>query len=157
MAPRPIITPSTAYSSNIRIALTGSLMSPLPKTGIDTASLARRIQLQSASPFRCWARVRPCTVNAFAPSRSKSRAFSTIRIESWSHPSRVLTVTGNSTAFTMPATMAAIFSGSRRSPAPAPLHEATLLVGHPMLMSIRSGPACSAIRAASTITSTWEP
>ena len=70
--------------------------------------------------------------------------------ESSSHPSRVLTVTGRRTASTMRRVISTIFGTSRIMPLPAP-RPAILRTGQPKLMSIRSGPAASATRAASTI------
>ena len=70
--------------------------------------------------------------------------------ESSSHPSRVLTVTGNRTACTMRRVISTILGTSRIIPEPAP-RPAIFLTGHPKLISITSGAAASAIRAASTI------
>ena len=50
-APRPIIMPSHPVSSNKALAVNGSVTSPLPITGICTASFTARIISQSALPL----------------------------------------------------------------------------------------------------------
>ena len=70
--------------------------------------------------------------------------------DSSSHPRRVFTVTGFFTAATIRRVISTISGTSRIIPDPAP-RPAIFFTGHPKLMSITSGPAASAMRAASTI------
>jgi hypothetical protein len=60
------------------------------------------------------------------------------------------------TAFTISSAILTIFGISRKSPAPAPF-EAIFFIGHPKLISIKSGLDCSATLAAITIESIFEP
>ena len=66
-----------------------------------------------------------------------------------SHPSRVLTVTGKCTAFTTAEVSRSILGMSFKMAEPAPLFT-TFFTGQPQLMSMKSGAASSAIRAAVT-------
>ena len=74
---------------------------------------------QSAFPLYPWARVRPCTVIAFAPAFSIALATSTAFTEDESHPLRIFTVTGTDTFLTTPLTISYIFSGFLRRALPA--------------------------------------
>ncbi len=76
--------------------------------------------------------------------------------ESSSQPRRVLTVTGSDTASTMRRVISTIKGTSRIMPDPAP-RPAIFFTGQPKFISIKSGRAVSAIRAASTIGSTRWP
>ena len=65
-------------------------------------------------------------------------------------PRRIFTLTGTSTASATASTIAQARSGSSSSVAPAPVF-VTLRTGQPKLMSTRSAPAASTMRAASAI------
>ena len=68
-----------------------------------------------------------------------------------SHPSRILTVTGTSTASTAAATRASARSGSRIRAEPAMAPPVTSLAGQPKLRSMTCAPARAASRAPSAI------
>ncbi len=115
----------------------------------------------SACPSYSSAAARGCRQIAAAPAASKRRAVSAGSEVRGVSPRRILTVTGTSTARTIASTMPAAAPGSASSAAPAPVLQ-IFGTGHPMLMSIRSAPAASTARAASTIASrsapkTWTP
>lgn len=110
----------------------------------------RPMSVQSASPRYIWARVRPWMVSAAMPTSCSRRAISSMFFDSSSHPSRVLTVTGFRTARTIWRVISTISGTSRIMPDPAP-RPAIFLTGQPKLMSMMSGSAASAMRAASTI------
>ena len=116
----------------------------------------RPISVQSASPRYICARVRPWIVSAAMPVSCRRRAISSIFFDSSSHPRRVFTVTGLFTAPTIRRVISTISGTSRIMPDPAP-RPAIFFTGQPKLMSMMSGPAASAIRAASTIGSTRWP
>ena len=133
-------------------------MSPLPIIGI----LMRGLRLtsamgpQSASPVYICALVRPCMVSALMPQSCSCSASSGMMMCDASHPSLVFTVTGRLTAFTTSRVISSIRGMFCSMPAPAPL-PATFFTGHPKLRSMRSGRACSTMRAASTMASTERP
>ena len=133
-------------------------MSPLPTIGIVMRGLrfTSPISVQSASPVYIWLRVRPWIVSARMPQSCSCSASVVMILFSQSHPRRVLTVTGNFTASTTERVICSSLGTSRSIPAPAPF-DATFFTGHPKLMSMTSGPAASAIFAASTIGSTSLP
>ena len=114
------------------------------------------ISVQSASPRYIWARVRPCIVSAAMPTSCRRRAISSMFFDSSSQPRRVFTVTGFPTASTIRRVISTISGTSRIMPDPAP-RPAIFFTGQPKLMSMMSGPAASAMRAASTIGSTRCP
>ena len=59
------------------LGVSGSATSPLPMTGMLTASFTRRMMSQSARPeYNCFA-VRPCTATACAPASCTASATST--------------------------------------------------------------------------------
>ena len=68
VAARPIITPSQPVVESIATASSGVRTSPLPITGIASASLSRAIGSQRALPRKPWRAVRPCIATASAPS-----------------------------------------------------------------------------------------
>ena len=155
---RPTMMPSTPDRSNASRASCGVVMSPLPITGILSRGLdfTAAIISQSAVPLYNCERVRPCTVIACMPQSCSCSARSTIIFDSWSHPSRVFTVTGMSMASTTARVISSILGMSRSIPAPAPF-PATFFTGQPKFMSMISGLAWRAIWAASTIGPTSRP
>ena len=70
---------------------------------------------------------------------------------------RILSVTGTETASTVARRMAAAARSSRISAEPACWPTATFLTGQPKLMSIRSAPCPTAIRAASAMAAGSQP
>jgi hypothetical protein len=71
-------------------------------------------------------------------------------------PRRIFTLSGTVTAFATDSTIAHARVGSSSSVAPAPVF-VTFRTGQPKLMSTRSAPAASTIRAASAITRGSDP
>ena len=109
------------------------------------------ISVQSASPVYIWARVRPWMVRAWTPQSCSRSAKSTMILWLSSHPRRVFTVTGTSTASTTARVISNILGMFCNMPAPAPL-PATFLTGQPKFRSSTSGCARSTtMRAASAI------
>ena len=72
------------------------------------------------------------------------------------HPRRNLRLTGTETAAFIAATISATRVARRSSAAPKPRFVASW-IGQPRLMSTKSAPDCSAIRAASAISSGFLP
>ena len=114
------------------------------------------MSVQSASPVYIWERVRPWMVSAWMPQSCSCSASVVMMSCSWFQPSRVFAVTGSFTACTTLLVISSIFGIFCSMPAPAPL-PATFFTGQPKFRSIRSGPACSTIFAASTMASTSRP
>ena len=132
------------------------LTSPLPVTGIPTASTTEAMISQGARPENCCERVRGWTVIASTPSLSASRAISTAFTVRSSQPPRILIVRGTRIAFRRVRRISRAASGSRMRAAPWPL--ATIFAtGQPMLRSIASAPPASSRRAASARISGSEP
>ena len=158
MVARPTITASTPKVSKARFASSPVVMSPLPMIGMCMRgfSFTLPMSVQSAEPVYIWARVRPWMVRAWMPTSWRASASSTMILLSLSQPRRVFTVTGIFTALTISLTMRSMTSGQRSIPLPAPL-PATRLTGQPKFRSSTSGPAASAMRAASTMGSTSRP
>ena len=75
----------------------------------------------------------------------------------WSQPMRIFNVTGTSTASTVAARILPASTSSRISAEPAAWPTATFFTGQPKLMSIRSAPLATAIRAASAMASGSQP
>ena len=149
MARRPIITPAHPVESIARCASSADFTSPLTSTGMLTASRARIAHVQSAEPEWPMFAVRQWIVIAATPASSSRRARSTIGMcDSGPRPMRVLTVTGSDTLSTTIFAIATMAVGSRSHPAPAP-RPAIFGTQHPQLMSMKSGSASSAKRAAS--------
>ena len=132
------MTKSTPVSSYILLQETASMTSPLPMTGMDTASFTLRIISQSAlGAYICW-RVRPWMHSAAAPFSSMILANSTALTEFSSQPLRNFTVTGSSTAEETALTISPASFGFFINALPPPF-PATLGAGQPMLMSMMSG------------------
>ena len=85
---------------------------------------------------------------ASTPQSSEIFEISTALIWSSSHPERILMVRGIWMTFFTFVRISLTFSGVRMRSAPAP-GPTICFAGHPILMSIASAPADSAIRAAS--------
>ena len=130
--------PSQPVSRNIRKASSAEKMSPLPTTGISTASLTARMMLQSALPEYICSFVRPCTQIIEAPASARRLASSTALMLSLSQPARILTVTGILTALTVSRTTSAAKVGFFISAEPSPL-PTIFAMGQPMLMSMTEG------------------
>ena len=94
----------------------------------------------------------------YAPFKRKTKTRAESAREAGLEPlaKRVFTVTGTLTAFTTAFTISSIRGIFCKSPAPAPL-PAIFFTGHPQFMSMTSGFAVSAIRAASAIVSGSRP
>ena len=105
--------------------------------------------------YICWAE-RGCSVSVAAPASTSCGPTSRHVREPSRRPRRIFTLTGRSTAFATASTIAAARAGSSSSVAPAPVF-VTLRTGQPKLMSTRSAPAASTMRAASAITRGSEP
>src|SRR5580693_2397005 len=90
-ASQPVCVTMAQASSGVR-------MSPLPITGIFTASLIAAIHSQRAFPLYPCSRVRACNATAASPHDSAMRASSTQTISSSLHPARNFTVNGTFTA-----------------------------------------------------------
>ena len=144
--------------SIMRLASSGLRTSPFPIKGIRVKFFFTSPRIsQSAFPSYICTRVRPCIATALAPARSAARAFSTAYKCSWSHPVRIFTVTGLSTASTTAATISYTLFGSSNHFAPASAL-ITLFTGHPMLISIIAASVFSATYfAASTKVSLLPP
>src|SRR2546426_6939309 len=155
-APRPIMTAAQPVALVMAHASSAVRTSPLPSTGIATASTTRAMISQGATPLNCCERVRGWTVIASTPSPSAIRAISTAFTVRSSQPPRILIVRSTPIAFRRVRKTTAAPSGSRISAAPWPL--ATIFAtGRPMLRSIASAPAASSCRAASARTSGSAP
>ncbi len=76
---------------------------------------------------------------------------------SWSQPIRIFNVTGTGTARTTVCSIRWAAASSRIRAEPAICPTATFLTGHPKLISIRSAPRSTAIRAASAMASGSHP
>ena len=99
---------------------------------------------------------RGCRVSTEAPASTSRGPTSRQVREPSRRPRRIFTETGTSTASATDETMRQASSGSSSSVAPAPVF-VTLRTGQPKLMSTRSAPAASTMRAASAIVSGFEP
>src|SRR5207244_2911264 len=155
-APRPIMTAAQPVARIMAHASSWLLRSPLPVTGIPTASTTEAMISQGARPENCCERVRGWTVIASTPSLSASRAISTAFTGRSSQPPRILIVRGTRIAFRRVRRISRAASGSRMRAAPWPL--ATIFAtGQPMLRSIASAPPASSRRAASARISGSEP
>lgn len=128
-------------------ASSGSKMSPLAMTGMDTVCFTWRMMSQSARPAYIWVLVRPWMVMAAAPAASMAWAKATALTLPLSQPFRVLTVTGTPASRRTASTIAMALSGSFIRAEPSPLL-ATLGTGQPVLMSMQSGWARSMTLAA---------
>ena len=130
--------------------------SPLPITGIATASTTLAMISHGARPLYCCERVRGWTVIASTPSPSAMRAISTAFTVWSSQPPRILIVKSTPIALRIVRNTTAAPSGSRISAEPWPL--ATIFAtGQPMFRSIASAPVASSRRAASARTSGSPP
>ena len=139
MAARPIMRPETAARCQRCTAAAAESISPLPITGMRTASATEAMTSQSACPEYPWARVRPCTVRRQIPASSRRRALSGALTDCSSQPVRIFAVTGSGeTARTTAEAMAARRVPSRRREDP-PFLQTTLLTGQPKLRSMKSG------------------
>src|SRR3989475_8283311 len=155
-APRPIMTGAQPVALVMAHASSAVRPSPLPTTGIATASTTRAMISQGATPLNCCERVRGWTMIASTPSPSAIRAISTAFTVRSSQPPRILIVRSTPIAFRRVRKTTAAPSGSRISAAPWPL--ATIFAtGQPMLRSTASAPAASRCRAASARTSGSAP
>ncbi len=132
------------------------MTSPFPITGIRMALFTFPIRSQSARPSNPWALVLGWMERPSAPQPSAILEISTALICSASHPERILTVRGLSTALLTFVRISFTFSGKRIRSTPAP-GSTTCFAGQPILISIASAPMESAIRAASAKISGFEP
>ena len=148
-AAQPVAAIIAAASARLRT-------SPLPTTGIATASTTSVMISHGATPVYCCERVRGWTVIASTPSPSAMRAISTAFTVRSSQPPRILIVKRTAIALRMVRKTTAAPSGSRISAAPWPL-DTILATGQPMLRSMASAPAASRRRAASASTSGSAP
>ena len=130
----------TPVSRTMSSASSARMTSPLPITGIETASFTARIASRDRSgPEYCCSRVRPWTASAAAPAASSARAAS-IDWRASSQPARIFTVTGTDTRRAIARDDR---GGARRGPASSaePAQRSTILrTGQPMLTSITSAP-----------------
>ena len=133
------------------------LTSPDAMTGTSTSDTSSAVSAWSAVPVYICCADRGCRVSADAPtSTRRGPALSASREPSRS-PRRILTVTGTSTAPATASTMRAAASPPLASSVqPAPVF-VTFLTGQPMLMSTRSAPASTTMRAASASSGGSEP
>src|SRR3989454_505715 len=155
-APRPIMTEAQPVAATIARASSTELTSPLPTTGMRTASTTSAITSHGARPVDCWLRERGCTETPSTPSLSASRAISGACTPRSSQPPRILMVNVPATALRSVRKITAARSGSRIRAAPCPL-ATTFATGQPMLRSIPSAPAVSSRRAASASRSGSSP
>lgn len=146
IAPRAIITPAQPVARIMWGTCSGSVMSPLPITGIDrTAATTWAMPSSRARPLNICSVVRPCTVMAAMPTSSSCRASRGATMRESSHPRRTLAVTGTrppeccSTARTIRSASRVVESGSQSSSEP-PFFLATLSTGQPMLISTMLAP-----------------
>ena len=146
------MTASQPVVSSIFAAAAGESTSPLPMTGMETASFTCRMISQSAGGAYISSRVRPWTVTAEAPASSQIFAISTALTEFLSQPLRIFTVTGTGTARTTAETIARQSRGLFMRAEPEPLL-AILGAGQPILISMKSGSYSMQIFAASAMIS----
>ena len=123
-------------------------MSPLAITGMPTDAFTSAIVSYSASPLKPHARVRPWIARARTPLDSAIFATITALRLLRSHPVRILSVTGTSTAPTTRSSMRAT-SGSSLSSAEPAITLQTFFAGQPMLMSMICAPSSTLYLAAS--------
>ena len=136
-APLAMATPSTPVSSIILFASSGVNISPLPNTGMLTASLTALIISQSAFPAYICDLVRPCMVMALTPACSAIFANSTAFTCLSSKPFLNLTVTGLLKTLTMVLNILPASSGVFIRAEPSPLF--TIFgTGQPILTSMIS-------------------
>src|SRR5438477_6266498 len=114
------------------------VMSPLPITGMSSASTTRAISSQFAAPENIWVRVRACSVRAWAPASRQRRATETGSRWVSSQPLRIFTVTGRCVAVRTARMICCTSPRSFKHPDP-PLFLTTFLTGQPKLMSMKSG------------------
>ena len=155
-AARAIITPSQPVSRIMVRASSAVWMSPLPSTGIFTASFTFRMMLRSMPGVYICSRVRAWTATSTAPACSQALAHSTAVMWSASQPLRILTVTGREVFCTTCSTILPQTSGSSISLLPAP-PDTILGAGQPMLMSRKSNRYCSMAAAACPMISGTSP
>src|SRR5439155_1683300 len=114
-APRPIMTAAQPVARIMAHASSWLITSPLPVTGIPTASTTEAMISRGARPENCCERVRGWTVIASTPSLSASRAISTAFTVRSSQPPRILIVRGTRIAFRRVRRISRAASGSRMS------------------------------------------
>jgi hypothetical protein len=146
---RPTMIPAAFVTRCMRTTSSGALMSPLPITGMSSASTTAAISSQRACPVYICVRVRACSVNAFAPASCMRSAIPTGSRVSSLQPERVFTVTGRCVAPTTARMMRCTSSRSLRQPDP-PFRFTTFLTGQPKLMSTNSGWKTSVTSAAAS-------
>ncbi len=132
------------------------LTSPDATTGTSTRSTSSAVSEWSASPVYICLAERGWSVSDAAPASTSRGPTSRHVRDPFSSPRRILTVTGTETEPATADTIRQARSGSSSRVAPAPVF-VTFLTGQPKLMSTRSAPASSTIRAASAIVSGSEP
>ena len=120
------------------------------------SAFMRAIVSYSASPRNPSARVRPWITSMAMPHSSAIRAISGAFLCSRSHPVRILSVTGISTAARTASRISAVKHSFFMSALPQSVFK-TFLAGHPILMSTTSAPSSSAAFAASAITTGSAP
>jgi hypothetical protein len=154
---RPIITASQPVVCSSASARARLFTSPEAITGTSTSVTSSAVSAWSAVPvYICWAE-RGWSVSAAAPASTSRGPAARASREPLRSPRRIFTVTGTSTAPATASTMrAACAPPSASSVQPAPVF-VTLRTGQPMLMSTRSAPAATTMRAASASSGGSDP
>ncbi len=110
----------------------------------------------SAVPVYICRAERGWSVSDAAPASTRRGPISRHVREPFSTPRRIFTLRGTATAPETASTIRQAWSGSSSRLAPAPVF-VTFFTGQPKLMSTRSAPAASTMRAASAIAAGSEP
>ncbi len=155
-APRPTITAAAPVVASTDCAFAREVMSPEAITGTSTSETSSAVRACSALPVYICSAERGWRVSVSAPTSTSFGPTSRHVREPSRRPRRIFTLTGTSTAAATDSTIAHARAGSSSSVAPAPVF-VTLRTGQPKLMSTRSAPAASTIRAASAIARGSEP
>ena len=155
-AARPTITAAAPVVARMAWARAREVTSPDAITGTSTTETISAVSEWSASPVYICRAERGCSVRDDAPASTSRGPSSRQAREPFCSPRRIFTVTGTETAPATAATTAEARAGSSSIVAPAPVF-VTFLTGQPKLMSTRSAPASSTMRAASAITAGSEP
>ena len=137
-------------------ALAREVTSPDAITGTSTSETSSAVSAWSAVPVYICCAERGWRVRVAAPASTSIGPTSRHVREPSRSPRRIFTLTGTSTAVATASTIPQARAGSSRSVAPAPVF-VTLRTGQPKLMSTRSAPAATTIRAASAIARGSEP
>ena len=150
------MTAAAPVVASTACAFARDVTSPEAITGTSTSETSSAVSEWSAVPVYICCAERGWSVSVAAPASTSCGPTSRHVREPSRRPRRIFTLTGTSTAFATASTIAAARAGSSSRVAPAPVF-VTLRTGQPKLMSTRSAPAASTMRAASAIVRGSEP